>query len=209
MRILILIHYTIHCTVHARCNQGAHIADMKQTWNISTRDMQPETNLEVLYPWFPLTKHRKHDDSHDRSDTYSWTKCGIQWIIPLTLLFITWVMMPAVLLSEVRRTSSCLLTAREEDAGPRWTMQGNHCQCTVVSGSDGSRPWYCSQRDFLVNWLIHHPWFNNVCFVSTIQARNLEPDIDMSIAILRDKVILYSRKTYLVLCVGGRSKYEI
>ena len=99
MRILILIHYTIHCTVHARCNQGAHIADMKQTWNISTRDMQPETNLEVLYPWFPLTKHRKHDDSHDRSDTYSWTKCGIQWIIPLTLLFITWVMMPAVLLS--------------------------------------------------------------------------------------------------------------
>ena len=89
MRILILIHYTIHCTVHARCNQGAHIADMKQTWNISTRDMQPETNLEVLYPWFPLTKHRKHDDSHDRSDTYSWTKCGIQWIIPLTLLFMS------------------------------------------------------------------------------------------------------------------------
>ena len=89
MRILILIHYTIHCTVHARCNQGAHIADMKQTWNISTRDMQPETNLEVLYPWFPLTKHRKHDDSHDRSDTYSWTKCGIQLIIPLTLLFMS------------------------------------------------------------------------------------------------------------------------
>ena len=137
MRILILIHYTIHCTVHARCNQGAHIADMKQTWNISTRDMQPETNLEVLYPWFPLTKHRKHDDSHDRSDTYNWTKCGIQWIIPLTLLFITWVMMPAALLSEVRRTSSCLLTAREEDAGPRWTMQGNHCQCTVVSAVMG------------------------------------------------------------------------
>ena len=167
--------------MHARCNQGAHIADIKQTWNISEPDMQPETNLEVLYPWFPLTKHRKHDDSHDRSDTYSWTKCGIQWIIPLTLLFITWVMMPAALLSEVRRTSSCLLTAREEDAGPRWTMQGNHCQCTVVSGSDGSRPGPVP----------------------------LEPDIDMSIAFLRDKVILYSRKTYLVLCVGGRSKYEI
>ena len=182
MRILILIHYTIHCTVHARCNQGAHIADMKQTWNISTRDMQPETNLEVLYPWFPLTKHRKHDDSHDRSDTYSWTN------IPSTLLF-----MSADACCSVIWSQEDVILPPDSTRGRCRTPLNNarkplsvHCRVS----SDGSRPWYYSQRDFLVNWLIHHPWFNNVCFVSTIQARNLEPDIDMSIAFLRDKVIL-------------------
>ena len=117
--------YTRHCTVHTvqpRSTHSRHEANMKHIYTRYVAWNQPGSdfrwpNIESMIVMIGQTPIAWQNVEYNRlflanSSLHEW------WCLLFCYLW---------------RTSSCLLTAREEDAGPGWTMQGNHCQWTVQS----------------------------------------------------------------------------